>query len=64
MERWKKRKRADNIYLEISEHRKVAALPEEVTLFINGDKMEVIGDRPYYYFENGIMTKKLQKEVL
>lgn len=43
--------------LEISNHRQTVALPEEVTLFINGDNIEVIGDRPYYYFINGIVTK-------
>lgn len=46
--------------LKISEHRRVVALPEEVTLFVNGDNVEVIGSRPYYYFENGAMVKKGQ----
>ena len=44
--------------LEVSEHRKVAALPEEVTLFVNGEDIEVIGNRPYYFFENGVMTEQ------
>ncbi|MBQ4522502.1 MAG: Type 1 glutamine amidotransferase-like domain-containing protein [Lachnospiraceae bacterium] len=44
--------------LELSKHRKVVALPEEVTLFINDNKMEVIGDNPYYYFENGLVTRQ------
>lgn len=44
--------------LEISNHRKVIALPEEVTLFVNDDVVEVIGDRAYYYFENGEMLEK------
>ncbi|MGN0115674.1 MAG: Type 1 glutamine amidotransferase-like domain-containing protein [Acutalibacteraceae bacterium] len=41
---------------EISNHRKVIALPEEITLFVNGNTLEVIGNKPYYYFENGKIT--------
>ena len=39
---------------ELSKRLKIIALPEEDTVFVNGDKFEVIGTRPYYYFENGI----------
>lgn len=39
--------------LSISDHRRILAMPEEVTVFVNDDKVEVIGDRPYYYFEKG-----------
>lgn len=35
----------------------VIAYPEEDTLFINGDKVEMIGDRDYYYIENGKIIK-------
>ncbi len=31
----------------------VIALPEEDTLFLNGLAIEIIGDSPYYLFENG-----------
>ena len=44
--------------LGISKHRRVLALPEEVTLFVNDDVVEVIGERPYYAFENGRMLKQ------
>lgn len=44
--------------LEISKHRRVLALPEEVTLFVNDETIEVIGERPYYAFENGRMLKQ------
>ena len=44
--------------LEISKHRRVLALPEEVTLFVNDDVVEVIGERPYYAFEDGRMLKQ------
>lgn len=44
--------------LEISKRRKVAALPEEITLFVNGDNIEVIGNKPYYFFENGVISEK------
>ena len=47
--------------LEVSKHRKVVALPEEVTLFVNGDDMEVIGSRPYFFFENGAILKQNEK---
>ena len=43
--------------LEVSKHRKVVALPEEVTLFVYGEDIEVIGNRPYYLFENGVELK-------
>jgi dipeptidase E len=39
--------------LSLSKHRKCYALPEEVTLFLNEKDVEVIGNKPYYYFVNG-----------
>ena len=39
--------------LELSQHRTSVALPEEVTLFVGDNCVEVIGDLPYYLFENG-----------
>lgn len=44
--------------LELSNRRKAVALPEEVTLFVNDNNIEAIGNRPYFYFENGLMIKK------
>ena len=44
--------------LDLSLRRKAVALPEEVTLFVNDDKIEVIGDRPFYLFEDGAMVEK------
>ena len=35
----------------------VIALPEEDSILINGNSMEVIGDLPYYEFENGEVNK-------
>jgi len=43
--------------LHVSKRRRVLALPEEVTLFVNDDTVEVIGERPYYAFEKGRMLK-------
>lgn len=43
--------------LELSKQGKAIALPEEVTLFVNDDCVEVIGDKPYYLFENGVITE-------
>ena len=46
------------VYLtELSKKMKIIALPEEDTLFINGSDIEKTGGRPYYYFENGIVTE-------
>ena len=44
--------------LDLSIRRNAVALPEEVTLFVNDSKVEVIGDRPFYLFEDGIMVEK------
>lgn len=35
----------------------VIALPEEDTIFIDDDKITIIGDRTYYEFNNGISNK-------
>ncbi len=43
--------------LALSKRRKILALPEEDTLFLNGDTVEFIGTRPYYYFENGVRKR-------
>ena len=39
--------------LELSKRKKIIALPEENTLYINDDKIEVIGNRKWYIFESG-----------
>ena len=43
----------------LSKDRKIIALPEEDTMFINGKSIEIIGTRPYYEFENGIRIRRL-----
>ena len=53
-----KHKQSTQYLLEVSKHRKVAALPEEVTLFVNDKDIEVLGNKPYYIFENGIITEQ------
>ncbi len=50
--------RSKEYLLGISKHRRVLALPEEVTLFVNDNTVEVIGERPYYSFEDGRMYKE------
>ena len=47
----------EDYLLELSKRRKVIALPEEDTLFVNGDKVELIGSRPYYVFQNGVVER-------
>ena len=49
--------RSEDYLLKISNHRKIYALPEEDTLFLNEAELEEIIDRPYYIFENGRKTK-------
>lgn len=44
--------------LKLSKLMKTIALPEEDTIIINGNSIEVIGMKPYYYFENGTITEK------
>ena len=39
--------------LELSKNKPVYAIPEEDTIFINDGIVKVIGERPYYIFENG-----------
>ena len=50
-------RRSEDYLLKISEHRKVYALPEEDTLFLNESRLEEIIGRPYYIFENGKKTE-------
>lgn len=42
----------------LSLRKKIIALPEEDTLFINDDKLELIGNKPYYLFDKGKRIKK------
>lgn len=36
---------------------KVIAIPEEDAIYLNGDKIEILGTRPYYIFKNGVSKK-------
>ena len=44
---------ATDFLTEYSHKEPVIALPEEDSLYINGDTVEVIGSRPYYVFNQG-----------
>lgn len=44
--------------LELSQHRTSVALPEEITLYLNDNDIEVIGSKPYYLFDKGQMFMK------
>lgn len=52
-----KEKESTDYLIALSNDRKIIALPEEDTIFVNGDSIEVIGTRPYYKFENGIRVE-------
>ena len=41
--------------LELSKEEKIIALPEEDTIYYEDGKYEIIGNRPYYIFEEGNM---------
>ena len=45
-----KNEQSKEFLLELSKQRKIVALPEEVTLFVKDDSIEVIGDKTYYIF--------------
>ena len=49
--------RSEEYLLKISDHRKLYALPEEDTLFLNESCLEEIIDRPYFIFENHQKTE-------
>ena len=49
-----------NYLLELSKQRKIIALPEEDTLFVNGDEIEFIGSKPYYVFEKGVVKERAE----
>lgn len=38
----------------LSMGRRIIALPEEDTVYVNGASIEVIGSKPYFIFENGL----------
>lgn len=44
--------------LELSKTKPIYAIPEEDTIYIDDDKIEFIGSRPYYEFNNGVIIKK------
>lgn len=39
--------------LELSKYEKIIALPEEVTLYIHDGIFEILGDQPFYIYEDG-----------
>lgn len=43
--------------LQLSYKRRAIALPEEDTIFINENEIDIIGDKDYYVFENGKCEK-------
>lgn len=45
--------------LELSKHRTSVAIPEEITLFVNDNDIEVIGNKPFYLFNKGKIFENL-----
>lgn len=52
-----KDKESTEYLFELSKRKKIIALPEEDTIYINGNDIEFIGTKPYYVFENGVRRK-------
>ena len=50
-------RRSEEYLLKISDHRKIYALPEEDTLFLNENRLEEILGRPYFIFEDRRKTE-------
>ena len=44
--------------LELSQRKTIVALPEEVTLFVSNNDIEIIGDKHFYLFDKGQMFTK------
>ena len=44
-----------NYLLKLSKNKKIIALPEEDTIYYENGKFEIIGNRPFYIFEEGNM---------
>ena len=42
--------------LELSKTKPIYAIPEEDTIYIDDEKIEFLGSRPYYEFREGVMT--------
>lgn len=47
-----------NYLIELSKQKPIYAIPEEDSIYVNNEKIEIIGKRPYYEFVNGIEYKK------
>ena len=47
--------------LNLSKEEKIIALPEEDTIYINDTHTEIIGNKPYYIFENNTIQEKNPK---
>lgn len=46
--------KSTNYLLELSNKKSILAIPEEDTIIVNENEMEIIGTRPFYIFKNGI----------
>lgn len=55
------KKYTDFITNYTSDNEKVIAIPEEDTIFFDGKNIKVIGELPYYIFENGKKEKIIEK---
>lgn len=41
---------------KLSQNAPAIALPEDVTLFLNDERIETLGDSPFYFFNEGVMS--------
>ena len=52
-----------NYLRELSNEYRIIALPEEDTIFVSEDGIEVLGDKPYYIFDTEQITKIEEKAI-
>lgn len=51
-----------NYLLQLSKQKPIYAIPEEDTIIVTEEKIEIIGSRPFYIFENGVKFEKIPQE--
>lgn len=52
-----------NYLLDLSKKKPIYAIPEEDTIIVTDDKINIIGTRPFYIFEDGVKYEKNPKEI-
>lgn len=51
-----------NYLLQLSKQKPIYAIPEEDTIIVTEETIDIIGIRPFYIFENGVKYEKVPQE--